>query len=244
MTYLDFHVLFLLPPLLALGWRIGRIRPHVGRRGFWPLVVVPFIALIYTTPWDNYLVREGIWWYGEDRVMGTIGYVPVEEYLFFLVQPFLAGFLFYRFLARLRETGMVPPPAANPMKVRMLGGAFWLVVALWGVWFLSFPAGRYMGLILAWAAPVLAAMWFYMGPSIWRLRPVVYPSILLPTIYLWVADRVAIQQGIWSISPEYTLGWNPFDLPVEEATFFLVTNILVAFGLVLFVMPGLDLEGK
>jgi len=36
-------------------------------------------------------------------VVGTIGYVPVEEYLFFLLQPILTGFWLYWLLSRTSE---------------------------------------------------------------------------------------------------------------------------------------------
>jgi len=37
------------------------------------------------------------------RVVGTIGYVPVEEYLFFLLQPILTGLWLYWLLPRTSE---------------------------------------------------------------------------------------------------------------------------------------------
>lgn len=236
MTYLQFHLVFLLPLLLLLGWRLGRIFPFLGRRAGVALPLVTAAALVYTTPWDNYLVWKGVWGYPPERVLARIGYVPVEEYLFFLLQPWLAGMLLYRLLARL--PGAEPEPG-SPAAVRWAGGLPLLALSAVGVWCLSFESGTYMGLILAWAGPVLAAQWLFMGPVIWRLRRAVVPAILLPTFYLWWADRFAIADGIWYISEQYTLGWDPLGLPVEEATFFLVTNVLVVFGTILFLAPGL-----
>lgn len=235
LTYLQFHLVFILPPLLILGWRLGRVLPALGRRGPWALPLILLVAFVYTTPWDNYLVWKEVWGYPPERVLARIGYVPVEEYLFFLLQPGIAGMLFYRLLARL-PSASVPSSATL---VRGVGGLPWVVLSAVGVWLLTFEAGTYMGLILAWAAPVVALQWLYMGPSIWRLRRAVFPAILLPTLYLWMADWYAIDQGIWFISERFTLGWNPLGLPVEEATFFLITNVLVVFGAVLFLAPGL-----
>jgi lycopene cyclase domain-containing protein len=65
----------------------------------------------------------------------------------------------------------------------------------------------------------------------WRTWPV---AVAVPTLYLWFADRVAIGLGVWTISETFTLGIDLFGLPMEEATFFLVTNLLVVQGLVLF----------
>lgn len=235
LTYLQFHLVFIVPPLLILGWRLGRVLPALGPRGPWALLLILVVAFIYTTPWDNYLVWKEVWGYPPERVLARIGYVPVEEYLFFLLQPGIAGMLFYRLLARLPAAS----PPASPTAVRLLGCLPWIALSVAGVWLLTFEAGTYMGLILAWAAPVVALQWLYMGPAIWRLRRAVLPAIALPTLYLWVADWYAIDQGIWFISERFTLGWNPLGLPVEEATFFFITNVLVVFGTVLFLAPGL-----
>ena len=52
-------------------------------------VVLAALALLYTTPWDNYLVYKGIWTYPSDRVAISIGYVPLEEYSFFVLQTMI-----------------------------------------------------------------------------------------------------------------------------------------------------------
>jgi lycopene beta-cyclase len=260
-TYLQFHFLFLFPPILALIAMAPRIRGRLGRRGFLPLLALPPIALLYTTPWDNYLVWRGIWWYGPDRVVGTIGYVPVEEYLFFLLQPILTGLFTLHVLARVGDAGRpgagagpaavegdggpapipglrLDPPPRRPGFVKLAGALPWFVLAGVGAALLGTTSGLYMGLILAWACPVVGLMWLYMGPDLWRHVHVLGLAIGLPTLYLWIADAIAIRQGIWTISPEYTFGVNPFGLPIEEATFFLVTNVLSALGVLLFALPG------
>lgn len=60
MTYLAFHLVFLLPPLLIL-LATGFPRPP----RLWAYLLMPLIALVYTTPWDNYLVWQGVWGYPE-----------------------------------------------------------------------------------------------------------------------------------------------------------------------------------
>jgi lycopene beta-cyclase len=236
LTYLEFHLVFILPPLLLLlalrPWRrLGR-----GAGKFIPLLAL--IAFIYTTPWDNYLVWRGVWGYGTERVIGTIGYVPIEEYLFFLLQPLLTGLWFYLVL------GAVGPGAAPPAKarlstraVRLWGALGYLSIAAVGALMLTTTQGTYMGLILAWAAPVLAGQWAYAGHMMMERLRAMSPGILVPTLYLWFADAMAIRLGIWDIAERYTYGPRPLGLPIEEAVFFLVTNILVVQGLVLFLYP-------
>jgi len=252
MTYLQFHLVFILPVIALLALGAPKIRPRIGRRGWWPLAGLGFIAFVYTTPWDNYLVYREVWGYGLDRVIGTIGWVPIEEYLFFLLQPILTGLFTLHVVARLpgcEGAGLTPIPRlrleplpTRPGWVRGLGALPWFALTAAGVVGLFTESGLYMGLILAWAAPVVGLMWLYMGPELWRWIHVMGLAMAVPTLYLWVADAVAIAQGIWYISERYTLGPRPFGLPIEEATFFWITNVLVVVGVLLFAIPGLDAQ--
>ena len=59
--------------------------------------------------------------------------------------------------------------------------------------------------------------------------------IALPTIYLWIVDTLALKRGTWVIESGTKLGWHLWDgLEVEEAVFFLLTNVLIVFGLIAF----------
>lgn len=230
MSYLTFHVLLTVPPILILASTLPKSLKEFG--GWRAQLAIPLLALIafsYTTPWDNYLVARSVWWYGPDRVVGTIGTVPIEEYLFFLLQPFLTGLFCLHYLMR-RPDGLPSGSASAWGGLLFFGmltglGAFLLMRQP--------PSGVYMGLILSWASPLLAGMWLYDGETLWSHRRALFVTVCVPTVYLWVADIIAIQSGIWTISGKYTLGWSPFGLPVEEATFFLMTNLLVVKGILL-----------
>ena len=245
MTYLQFHLVFILPPLLVLLLMLRDVRARLGRRAAWVLPAVAAIALVYTTAWDNYLVYRGVWWYGADRVLGTIGYVPIEEYLFFLLQPLLTGAWTYHVLLRSRVAAQREPIARGGSLVQHLGSgaltgatAYWLLAAA-GAFALTTRSGLYLGLILAWAAPVLALQWPFIARAVARTPRAFITAVVPPTLYLWIADLVAIRAGIWSIAPQYTTGFHAFGLPLEEALFFLVTNLLVVQGVLLFLQPSL-----
>jgi lycopene beta-cyclase len=228
MTYLQFHLIFILPPILALGWWTWR-SGAVGVREAGLLAALAAIAFVYTTPWDNYLVWRGVWGYGQERVIGTIGYVPVEEYLFFILQPVLTGLWLFAVLRSARWE-----PAATGRAAGWWGAAIGAALTVAGVLLLRHDAGTYLGLILVWAAPPLAGQWAYAGREIAaRMRAWAF-AVGVPTLYLWIADAVAIRQGVWAISERYTLGPSLAGLPLEEAVFFLVTNLLVVQGLMLF----------
>jgi lycopene beta-cyclase len=250
MTYLTFHAVFVLPPLLLLVLLNRGAVQRLGRRALWTVPAVALIAVLYTTPWDNYLVYRGVWWYGTDRVIGTIGYVPVEEYLFFMLQPLLTGAWTYLLLQRppvlstlragepLRSSA--PSDAVSAVgDMRDLGVAVYALCLAGGALALTYEPGLYLGLILVWAAPVLAAQWFFVGRAMARAPAAFAAAVMAPTVYLWVADRIAIGAGIWSIAPQYTTGLHLLGLPMEEALFFLVTNLLVVQGVLLFLLPSL-----
>lgn len=222
MTYLEFHLFFLLPPLLLL---LLWARPRPPR--VWAYLLMPLIALLYTTPWDNYLVWRGVWGYPEGKVLLRLGYVPLEEYLFFLLQPLLTGALLFR----LAQT----PPPGGPGLARVVGGGVWLLLAASGVILLALGERfLYLGLILAYFAPVFVLQWAYGGDLLWAWRRPLLLGVGLPTLYLWVADGWAIlREGIWWIAPRYTLGLKAFGLPLEEMVFFLFTNLAVVQGLLL-----------
>jgi lycopene beta-cyclase len=234
-TYLAFLALFLAPPILLLAWanrgRLAGVHPRAARF----LALVAAIALVYTTPWDNYLVWRGVWGYGKARVLGTIGWVPVEEYLFFVLQPLLTGLFLYRLLpAPVR-------PAAE--RVRWIGAGLYAAAAIAGFILLRSETGTYLGLILAWAAPVLAGQWAFAGREIWERRRAFALAVAVPTAWLWIADATAIGSGIWHISERFTLGPAVGPLPLEEAVFFLVTNLLCVQGLLLFLYRPWRREG-
>ena len=230
MTYLEFHLAFILPPILLLLVAQPRPMAGVGARDAWRAIgLVMVIALVYTTPWDNYLVYRDVWWYGADRVIATIGYVPIEEYMFFVLQPVLTGLWLCLVRTKMRVDERPMPSAWRIGHV-----SFWLVATAAGVVMLFGESSLYMGLILAWASPVIAGLAWIGGDRIWRERHAWAVGILVPTVYLWIADRTAIALGIWDISPILSFDVNPLGLPIEEATFFLVTNVLVVQGVLLF----------
>ena len=48
--------------------------------------LVLLAVMIFTTPWDNLAAKWGIWGFPREKYSLRIGYLPVEEYAFFLLQ--------------------------------------------------------------------------------------------------------------------------------------------------------------
>ena len=237
MTYFGVLLRFILPPLVLLivlvpldlwRWLSGRAnRPDL--KPYAILLAHIAIALIYTTPWDNYLVATSVWWYDPNLVTGLkLGYVPVEEYTFFIVQTLLTGLWTIYLLRRTPAR----PVRANPDLRRRASLA---IMLLWflslSLWLFAWQPGTYLNLILIWALlPVLLQAAFGADILLAHTR-VLLPIIAVPTLYLWIVDGLAIASGTWTIDPSQTTGLKLGVLPIEEMLFFLMTNLIVGYGI-------------
>ena len=228
MDYLTFHLLFTVPLLVVLAAVYLRERLYADDSSPLGALIVSVIALVYTTPWDSYMIRREVWWYGEGRVSVRLFEVPLGEYLFFIIQPVIAGMWLYLVLAR---TETRPSGGWAPRYVLALVG---VGVTGIGWWWAQGTETFYVGMVLVWAAPVFVLQWVYGGHHIVRNLRVVAAAVVPPTLYFASIDRLAIEDGIWVISDELTTGVKVLGLPVEEGAFFLVTNLLVVQGIVLF----------
>jgi 15-cis-phytoene synthase/lycopene beta-cyclase len=56
-------------------------------------VCLTMFTLVYTIPWINYLAYHDIWMYDSLHVLFTVGYIPVEEYFFLLIQIVITIYL-------------------------------------------------------------------------------------------------------------------------------------------------------
>ena len=249
MSYFGFLVLFLIPPIAVLGaglWKVRRLhRPLPASWSRYPawtaIALLTGIALCYTTPWDNYLVANGVWIYARHLISGmVIGWVPVEEYLFFLLQPVLTG------LCLLLMTHLIPmePEYAlfDKTASKAIAGLLGLVILCWiiALWILvtGWQPGTYLALQWIWALPPIALQIYVGRDLLWKARRPLVLTILATTAYLSVADAIAIQCSVWSINPQLSLSILLGGvLPMEEALFFLQTNILVICGITLFLNP-------
>jgi lycopene cyclase domain-containing protein len=241
MSYFGFLAQFLGIPILLLviaGWIAGRrgqkLTPALGNAAAGLVVAVHVvIALLYTTPWDNYLVATRVWWYDPALVTGiTIGWVPIEEYTFFIVQPLMTG-LWLLFLGR-----RIQLPTTVPNRPRLRHWAAGVASLVWlgsvAILISGWQAGTYLGLELVWALPPIMLQLIFGADILWHYRRFVLLALVPPTLYLSAADALAIQAGTWTINPAQSLPIHLGGiLPLEEFVFFLLTNTLIVFGITL-----------
>lgn len=241
MTYFGFLLGFLVIPIGALiaagllGRRSGGGTRSDGRALWIAAGVQVVLALVYTTPWDNYLVAHGVWRYDPARVSGVlIGYVPLEEYAFFVLEALLVALWWGRIAKATVAAGTAPS-----RRLRLI--AFALALAAWIISTAVLASGwkpaTYLTLITSWAlVPVMIQLAF--GADIlWQYRRLVVSVVAPLGLYLCAADALAIRAGIWTISTGQSLNLFIWNLPIEEAAFFFATVIMLSFGLTLSLVP-------
>lgn len=216
MTYLGLLVLGLVLP----GVLLSAAAPPAPRAGRLAVAGLAALALAWTVPWDAALLRAGTWRYPHGQLLPWVAGVPLEEWAFVVLQTAVVGLWLQAAHGR---TGA----RASAWRGRGTGG--WLLVAVVGALLLGSPRSTYLGALLAWTGPVLALQSAVGGD---RLRGTA-PLVAVPTLWLCGLDRLALHLHLWQLSSARTTGATVLGLPLEEALFFLLTDLLVVRGLLL-----------
>lgn len=247
-TYFRFLLAWVILPLVVLAVAWPAFRAFEGRGLAAGLVLLA--VYVFTTPWDNAAVAFRTWDFPPGRYWRRIGWLPVEEYLFFGLQSLLVmgvvnGLLGWcggrESLAAFVDLAGMPsqqvdfgaPMVAVPL-VMLLAG--WIAAATLG--WRRFPAGGrgfYAWHLLFWFVPLLLAQWAF-GWSILAPRAdIVILAALAVGSWLVLADLMAIRAGLWFFDEGQITGWKWRKVvPWEEIAFFFLTSLLVAQSYLLF----------
>ena len=229
-TYLGFHLRFNLPVLLLAGFWAGG---DLVATGSLPMVLLILaIVMVFTSPWDNWAAYCGIWGFPPGQYWKRVGWLPVEEYLFFIIQSVQAMLLTLVFL---RVLGPFETPE-HPWSLSQQGLIGGLVLVLWiGVGALfrrrfgRQSRGHYAWHLLFWFVPVILLQWVIGWPVLVERWWVVVGVMAVLGTYLSLADLVAIKHGVWYFDEKQTTGHKIGPaMPWEEAAFFYLTSALVA----------------
>lgn len=98
----------------------------------------------------------------------------------------------------------------------------------------------YLIMIMIWAGPPIVLQWLLGGDLLLQRWKVVILGALVPTAYLVAIDALALANGVWTLNPNLTTGIRlpVLDAPLEEALFFLLSNLLLAQTVVLLMAFG------
>src|ERR1700690_2770229 len=240
MTYFGFLAAFIFTPILVLGvfliWEKRKnksVANHHDDSKFAAAIGIHMIlALIYTAPWDNYLVATCVWYYEPKLISGIVlGYVPLEEYTFFVVQTLFVG-LWWRIVAR-----QITSSEAFMPSERLRLGFLFIAVMIWlssaFVFLNHWKPMTYLSITLFWAILPMIPQLAFGADILWHQRKLLAWTIFPMVVYLSFTDSLAIASGTWTINPAQSTGIFMGKLPLEEAVFFFATVLLISFGITL-----------
>jgi lycopene cyclase domain-containing protein len=230
MTYLRFHLIFNLPLLVLLAALNGP-GPWT-REEATAFALVLLAVMIFTTPWDNLAVKWGIWGFPREKYSLRLGYLPVEEYAFFLLQSanvMLAIRALFRFFPDW-QTGL--ETTIEPWTLIGLGASVipWIVVVIQLRWIRRKAGPRVNYAIhLGWFLPVIYCQWILAPQLFWAHAGLLALATASFGIYYTLADLVAVRAGTWFFDEKQITGVKLAGLlPWEEIAFFFLTSLLVA----------------
>jgi lycopene cyclase domain-containing protein len=194
----------------------------------WVLLAV----MIFTTPWDNLAAKWGIWGFPREKYSLRIGYLPIEEYAFFLLQSvnvMLAVRLFFRFFPDW-QTGQETEIGKWTLACLGISVIPWGIIA-WQLRWLRQKAGQRVNyaIHLAWFLPVIFAQWI-LAPWLFLAHTGLLALVTAAFgIYYTLADFAAVRAGTWFFDEKQITGVKLGRLlPWEEIAFFFLTSLLVA----------------
>jgi 15-cis-phytoene synthase/lycopene beta-cyclase len=83
---MEVHLYYTLPVLGILGWLL---KPFHSEQDSLKYKFLLAMAVSTASIWDNYIVYHRAWSYCPKCVVAVIGYVPLEEYLFFIIMTLM-----------------------------------------------------------------------------------------------------------------------------------------------------------
>lgn len=233
LTYIDVHSIYTLPVIIVLAlitW------PFLSRFELFKITFICTMAFVYTTPWDNYIIFHDAWKYKPENVLAIIGYVPVEEYMFFIIQTIITS------LWTLICTKWSPACFNFNYDKQSYTLIRWIPIS--ALAWMAYQGHRiavpgkdtfYLGCILWWSCPVIMFLWYGAGNYfVIKLRSTTV-AIVVPTLYMCWVDQIALNNYVWHINEKTSL--NIFiakDLPFEEFLFFFITNMIIVLGSIAF----------
>ncbi len=201
--------------------------------GLVAIALVLLAVVVFTTPWDNFAAACGIWGFPEGRYLLKIGWLPVEEYAFFIIQSVIVMLFSALLVVWLPEkTSLQVVNLEDPVLLTACG-VFVLAWLVFGISLRKLPrvirSTHYAWHLLFWFLPLIILQWLVAWPILAPRWEILVVATVVIGGYLSWADWMAIQRGIWFFDHSQTTGHNiAKGMPWEEAAFFFLTSLLVA----------------
>lgn len=87
-TYIGLMLVFAIIPSIIL---LYLLRDRINKKN---LLITLFLLFIVGVIWDQISVRMGIWSFSDNKIIGNIFGIPIEEYIFIVFVPLLSITIF------------------------------------------------------------------------------------------------------------------------------------------------------
>eukprot|EP00960_Hanusia_phi_P044369 756604-Hanusia_phi.AAC.7 len=235
MTYLQLHLFLVLP---ELWMRFARPRPlawapqNVRRVGYMSILPLALAAITFSSAWDNFIFSKGVFTFDKGSMLGTIGAMPVEEWIWFVDHTTLASIVTLSMLKPRSPDELTAMVDAEPARRTMADYGMLLGCLATSLGGLSFLLSEnehllFLGVCMLFFPPVLALQWWF-GLGLFLQRPGEWlGAVGLTSCYVIGLDSWALKEGIWHLSEEYVTGGRVLGLEVEQVLIYSLTTLLV-----------------
>ncbi len=209
-TYVQLQAVFMIIPMLLLIFlprRILHSSPHLHRYA-WIFGSIMFVAsLIQGASWDNLGAKYGIWIFDKANMIGHIGFIPIEEYVC-IVNDMLLTTLFALQVWTFRtdhpdivKVGKVP---GGWLKYILIIIFLTLGIYGWKLLIDGVEKNLFFGIIFGFFFPFFALEYAVGFKSFMRWKLPWLASWLVPGLYMYFFDSLAVNQGIWIFDYKFT----------------------------------------
>lgn len=229
MSYLMLLLIFLVTPTVLILVCVARRAAHEAELRRTLSVALPvlislvLLSAVYAAPWDKWMIDRGVFVYSPAKVAAWAYGIPVEDFLLFALQSLFVGLWSLYLLGRF-SSSTIPLARVRLITLAVTG----VMVAATVISLSGSSHTMYAASILIWFGPLLLVQLIAGAGALlaqWRMW---LAAIVPTTLWLWVAEIVAIRHSIWWIDPVHSVTWRPGGLPLEDLVIFLVGNLLVA----------------
>ena len=142
-----------------------------------------------------------MWYYDLDLVTGIVfGYVPLEEYTFFVLETLMVGLWWWTLARRDFFIPQQPFQAKKALRSWAQGPLVVLWITSFSVLLSDWEPGTYLAITLAWALPAIAPQLAFGADILWHYHRLLGTVILTGAGYLSAMDAIAIEAGTWKIA--------------------------------------------
>jgi lycopene cyclase domain-containing protein len=207
--------------LLSLSYPLAQsFESRVQYYRYWPGVFLgTAVMMLLFIPWDVWFTYKGAWGFNEWYITGiTIGNLPVEEWLFFIIVPFACAFI-YEVL-----NYFVPQNVLAPLQHRITAALILISFVLSVVYvdrIYTFTTFSLLTLFLVWHLLVKKSPWigrFYLAFLIIQI-----PFLLINGALTGVFTE---QPVVW-YSPTAIVGPRIITIPAEDIGYNLLMLLIV-----------------